>query len=170
MQINDDTQIAVFDCLSNAQMAEDASEDLLDLLVNHQDEFDAVMTAETKGIPFGMSVAQAFGKQLVVLRKSKKGYFKDVFIAHSDTYTTANGSTLYADAGLYDSLKGKKILIVDDVISTGSSLEAMKSIISQYDAELYAAAAIFAEAPASEREDIWFVEALPVFDLNGNPK
>lgn len=170
MKISADSQIAIFDCLSDASMTADATEDLIALTKNYQNDFDVVMTAETKGVPFAMALAQRFNKILVVLRKTHKLYHPEVFKVNSRTYTTAIQSSLYGDVGLKEKVKGKKVLIVDDVISTGSSIVAMEDMVKKYEAEVFMKCAVLAEGDAKLRKDILFVDSIPLFDLNGNPK
>ena len=170
IKINEDTRIAVFDSLSNPRMAELATKELIHKLTKEKFKFDVVLTAESKGIPFGMGVANYFNKDLVVLRKSSKPYFSKPFEVSSDTYTSKGTSKLYTDMALKSTLQGKRILVVDDVISTGSSLKAMQQVISEFEAEYAGAIAVFAEGDASLRTDILFIHSLPLFNLDGSVK
>ena len=99
---------------------------------------------------------------MVILRKEQKIYYKDVTKAPVDTYTTKNPHYLYLENSQIPKLRGKNVLIVDDVVSTGSSLRAIESIIEEVGGNIYAKAFVFAEGDAAKRDDVIFVDALPL--------
>lgn len=164
VEIAPKVRIALFNGLTDAHMTASACKALKNKVYSHRHNFDVVISAESKGITFATYIAASFSKALIILSKNKKPYIKSYFISRSDTFTTSGGSILYADASRWKEFHGKRFLVVDDVVSSGSSLEAMKSIIQQYDGEFYAAAAVLAEGDAAKRNDLIFLDKIPVFE------
>ena len=123
---------------------------------------DVVLSAETKGITLAYQVAEHIGCEMVILRKEQKIYYKDVTRAQVDTYTTKGSHYLYLENGQIPKLAGKNVLIVDDVVSTGSSLSAIEEIVNKVDGNIYGKAFVFAEGDAAKRDDVIFVDALPL--------
>ena len=105
----------------------------------------------------------------IVLRKAPKLYMREVISTTVDSITTDHVQTLCIGQDDVNKLKDKRVLIVDDVISTGESLRSMEAILSQIDAKIVGRMAILAEGDASKRDDIIFLEELPLFDSEGNP-
>lgn len=133
-------------------------------------EHDVLITAESKGIPLVHEMARQSGeKRYVLARKSVKLYMKDVRRVDVTSITTANQQTLYVDGADADFMKGKKVLIVDDVISTGESLRALEKLVTISGGEIVGRMAILAEGDAIGREDIKYLAPLPLFDTEGNP-
>lgn len=133
-------------------------------------EHDVMITAESKGIPLVHAMCAASGKNRYVLaRKSVKLYMKDVVACETQSITTAAKQTLYIDGDDAEYMKGKKVLIVDDVISTGGSLESLENLVRLAGGEIVGKMTILAEGEAAERDDIIYLEKLPLFDKNGNP-
>lgn len=155
-------KIALFNGLANAHMTAAACKALKKKIEPYKHNFDVVISAESKGITFATYIAAEFSKDLIILTKSRKPYIKDYFMSGSYTFTTNGGSNLYADASRIEEFRGKRFLAVDDVVSTGSSIEAMKSIIQQYEGEYYGAAAVLAEGDSSKRRDLIYLDTIPV--------
>lgn len=131
--------------------------------------YDYLITAEAKGIPLAHEMARQHGDAKYFLaRKGVKIYMRDVFSSTVRSITTAKEQTLYLDGNDAAMMKGKRILIVDDVISTGESLHALESLVEKAGGIICGRMAILAEGEAQEREDLLYLEKLPVFDPQGN--
>ena len=104
----------------------------------------------------------------VLARKSVKLYMKDVVECNTKSITTDHGQTLYIDGDDAEYMKGKRVLIVDDVISTGGSLLSLENLVNQAGGKVVGKMAILAEGEAADRDDIIFLEKLPLFDKEGN--
>ena len=166
VEIKPGLSIALFDMLSSKDMAIDSAIALFDKLKENNidlSKVDTVLSAETKGVILAYDMAQKIGCDMVILRKEHKLYHKEVTRGAVNTYTTKNEHFLYLDNNLIPKLKGKNVLVVDDVVSTGSSLEAIENILGQVGANIYAKAFVFAEGEAAERKDVIYVNALPLF-------
>ena len=157
--VNDKLDIAAFIMFGDVEVTVESAKQLL----AKAPEFDIIITAESKGIPLAYEMARQSGKNYVVARKSVKLYMQDVVSVNVKSITTANEQTLHLDGEKAALLKGKRVLIVDDVISTGESLKALKSLVEQAGGVIAAEAAVLAEGDASEREDIIFLDPLPLF-------
>ena len=103
----------------------------------------------------------------MLARKAPKLYMRDVFSVTVKSITTAREQTLFLDGADAELMKGKKILIVDDVISTGESLKALEALVEQAGGEVCGRMAILAEGDAISRDDIIFLEELPLFNPDG---
>lgn len=132
---------------------------------------DIMITAESKGIPLLYEMArQEQSKRYIIARKSPKLYMKNVISTEVTSITTAKKQMLYLDSGDMDAMRGKRVLIIDDVISTGESLRAVEKLVKKAGGEVVGKMAILAEGDAKYRDDIQYLEYLPLFDANGNPK
>lgn len=158
-QLNDKTDIAAFVLFSDVELTVAAAEKLL----SKSPYFDMILTAESKGIPLAYEMARASGKPYVVARKSVKFYMTDPMAVKVKSLTTADEQTLYLSKEKAAMLKGKKVLIVDDVISTGESLHALEQLVKEAGGIISGRSAIIAEGQAAERKDICFLEKLPLF-------
>lgn len=133
-------------------------------------EYDYMITAESKGIPLVHEMARIDGnKRYFLARKQPKLYMNDIFKVSVNSITTDKVQTLYLDGNDADKMKGKRILIVDDVISTGESLKSLESLVLKAGGNIVGRMAILAEGEAAARDDIIFLEKLPLFDKSGNP-
>ena len=131
---------------------------------------DVMITAESKGIPLIHEMARQLGeKRYVLARKSAKLYMKDVREVKVNSITTAHVQHLYLSGADADYLRGKRVLIVDDVISTGESLRAIETLVTQCGGEIAGRMAVLAEGEAAARDDITYLNPLPLFDSEGNP-
>ena len=138
-------------------------------LIAKAPEHDVLITAESKGIPLTYEMCRLSGKNRYVLaRKSVKLYMKDVVKCETQSITTAAKQTLYIDGEDAEYIKGKRVLIVDDVISTGGSLLSLENLVEQAGGTVVAKMTILAEGEAAGRDDIVYLEKLPLFDKNGN--
>ncbi|MDO4356698.1 MAG: phosphoribosyltransferase family protein [Clostridia bacterium] len=133
-------------------------------------EHDVLITAESKGIPLVHEMARQEGNSRYLLaRKSAKLYMKDVFSVEVNSITTAKKQTLCIDGDDAAYMKGKRVIIVDDVISTGESLKALETLVERAGGTVVGRMAILAEGDATKREDIIYLEKLPLFDSEGHP-
>ena len=131
-------------------------------------EYDYIITAEAKGIPLAHEMArQAGDARYILARKAPKLYMTDVFSSTVKSITTAKEQTLYLDGSDAALMKGKKILVVDDVISTGESLKAREVLVEKAGGIICGRMAILAEGDAQEREDLVYLEKLPLFNPDG---
>ena len=164
-KLNDDLQIGAFVIIGDQELTVACAKELLKLAP----EYDYLISAEAKGIPLAHEMARQHGdKKYMVARKGVKLYMTGVFKAEVRSITTDAQQTLYLDIEDAKLMKGKRILLVDDVISTGESLHAMEELVRQAGGEIVAKLAILAEGDAAKRDDIRFLEVLPLFDKNGN--
>ena len=164
--INDKLYIGAFVLFGDVELTERCAEALYAKAPEH----DVMITAESKGIPLIHAMCRLSGKNRYVLaRKSVKLYMKDVVKCETQSITTAQSQTLYIDGEDAAYLKGKRVLIVDDVISTGGSLLSLENLVKQSGGEIVGKMAILAEGDATSRDDIIYLEKLPLFDADGNP-
>ena len=112
---------------------------------------------------------QIGAEKWLLARKGAKLYMRDVFSVEVRSITTDHVQKLYLDGEDAALMKGKRILVVDDVISTGESLAALEKLVTEAGGEICGRMAILAEGDAQEREDIIYLEKLPLFDSEGNP-
>ncbi|MBQ1183011.1 MAG: adenine phosphoribosyltransferase, partial [Clostridia bacterium] len=126
-------------------------------------DFDVIATPEAKSIPLAYELSRQSGKPYVVARKGPKVYMRNPISVNVTSITTQHEQHLYLGVDEVALMKGKKVLIVDDVISTGESLEAMKKLITEAGAIITDCCAVLAEGDAAKRDDIVFLEPLPVF-------
>ena len=134
-------------------------------------EYDLLITAEAKGIPLAHEMARQHGdKKYILARKAPKLYMRDVFSVSVRSITTAREQTLYLDGADAACMKGKRVLVVDDVISTGESLKALEALVEQSGGEICGRMAILAEGEAQDRPDLVYLEKLPLFNPDGSIK
>ena len=137
-------------------------------LLKKAPEYDYIITAEAKGIPLAHEMArQAGDAKYILARKGPKLYMTGVFEVCVNSITTAKEQKLYLDTADAELMKGKKILIVDDVISTGESLTALEALVKKAGGEIAGRMAILAEGDAQNREDLIYLEKLPLFNPDG---
>ena len=133
-------------------------------------EHDVLISAESKGIQLVHEMARQEGNARYLLaRKAAKLYMKNVFTTEVNSITTAKKQTLCIDGDDAAYMKGKRVVIVDDVISTGESLKALETLVEQAGGIIVGRMAILAEGDATKRDDIIYLEKLPLFDSEGNP-
>ncbi|MFI3325520.1 MAG: phosphoribosyltransferase family protein [Clostridia bacterium] len=132
-------------------------------LIEKCETFDVVLTAETKGIPLAYEMARQTNSDYVVARKGVKAYMTNCIKVEVKSITTANVQSLYLSEDDCEKLKSKKVLIVDDVVSTGESLIAIEKLIEGIDCNVVGKACVLAEGDATLRKDIIYLEPLPLF-------
>ena len=164
--IGDNMNIAAFILFGDVELTERCAAELYKKAPEH----DVMITAESKGIPLIHAMCRNSGKNRYILaRKSIKLYMRDVVKCEVQSITTSAKQTLYTNGDDAEYMKGKRVLIVDDVISTGGSLHALESLVEQSGGQIVGKMAILAEGDAQERDDIQYLEKLPLFDGEGNP-
>ena len=127
-------------------------------------EVDFIVTAEAKGIPLAYEISRVLNlNEYVVARKSVKAYMEESIEVEVNSITTTNSQKLYLNNQDAKKIKGKRVALVDDVISTGQSLKALERLVEKAGGKVLAKAAILAEGDAKDRKDIIFLEALPTF-------
>ena len=132
-------------------------------------EYDVMITAESKGIPLVYEMArQRGGERYLLARKAPKLYMRDVLKCEVQSITTAAKQVLYLDGYDAEYMNGKRVLIVDDVISTGESLNALVNLVEQAGGNIVGQMAVLAEGEAADRTDILSLEKLPLFDADGH--
>ena len=157
--VNDKLDIAAFIMFSDVELTVAWAQELL----KKAPDFDVIITAESKGIPLAYEAARQSGKNYVVARKSVKLYMTDPISVQVKSITTANVQTLYLSQEDVARLKGRKVMILDDVISTGESLTAIEKLVEQAGGNIVGSGAVLAEGDAADRDDIFFLEKLPLF-------
>lgn len=158
-KVNDEMDIAAFVIFGDVEITVASATELL----KKCPDFDYIIVPEAKGIPLAYEMAKQSGKPYFVCRKGAKIYMKDPVSVHVRSITTDKMQTVYLDGNEGEKIRGKRVLIVDDVISTGESLLAVNALIEKFDAKVVGQAAILAEGDAADRGDIIFLEKLPLF-------
>jgi len=154
-------KIAIINILGDTELVESCAKELCSKL--QRTEFDVLVTAEAKSIPLAHALSVASGKPYVILRKSYKPYMGDALKAETLSITTGKPQTLFLDEKDKELVNGNRILIVDDVISTGSTLQGMRIILEKAGAEVVAEAAIFTEGERAKWAGVIALGHLPVF-------
>ncbi|MBR5517232.1 MAG: adenine phosphoribosyltransferase [Firmicutes bacterium] len=166
-QVADDLYIGAFIMFGDVEITVASARELL----KRVPEFDIMCTAEAKSIPLIYEMARQAGhNDYVIARKGVKVYMKDIISTEVNSITTANTQKLYIGGDEAAKMKGKKVLIVDDVISTGESLRAIEELVRSAGGDIVGKAAVLAEGDAVDREDIIFLEKLPLFNADGSVK
>ena len=133
-------------------------------------EFDYMVAPEAKAIPLVHEMARQSGRnEYFLVRKQKKAYMNGVFETVDRSITTKGEQKLYMDGADAEKIRGKRVLILDDVISTGGSIAAVENLVDQAGGIVVGRMAILAEGDAVKRDDILFLEKLPLFDASGKP-
>ncbi|MBN1431035.1 MAG: adenine phosphoribosyltransferase [Anaerolineae bacterium] len=154
-------RIAILNILGDTELVQAAAKALAEKL--RPSQVDVIVTAEAKSIPLAYALAVEMNCPWVVLRKNYKPYMGEALQAETLSITTGKPQTLYLDEKDSLVLKGKRIALVDDVISTGSTLQSMDNIVSQAGGSVVAQAAVFTEGDRSQWQDIIALGHLPVF-------
>ena len=158
--ISNSRKIAAFILLGDAELCEACARELIKRMPEH----DIMLTAEAKSIPLAHEMARQAGEaRHVIARKGVKVYMQNPIAVEVQSITTASKQKLYLGEEDAQALCGKKVLIVDDVISTGGSLHALEALVGKSSANVVAKAAVLAEGDAADRTDITFLEPLPLF-------
>lgn len=163
--VNDSMSIGAFVILGDQELTVAAARELLKLAP----EYDYLLTAEAKGIPLIHEMARQHGdKKYMLARKSVKLYMTGIFKVEVRSITTDRKQELFLDKADADMMRGKRILIVDDVISTGASLSAMEALVNETGGNIVGKMAIIKEGDAINRDDIICLESLPLFNPDGS--
>jgi len=162
--VNKDLYIAAFVIFGDVLLTEACAKALL----ARAPEFDVLIAPESKAIPLVHEMARLSGiNTYIVARKSIKLYMNNILTVYVKSITTENVQTLHIDGADAAMMRGRRVLIVDDVISTGASLSAVVQLVTEAGGIVAGKAAILAEGEACERDDIIYLERLPLFNAKG---
>ncbi len=165
--VTDDLWIGAFVIFGDQELTVACARDLLE----KAPEYDYLISAEAKGIPLVHEMARQHGDAKYFLaRKAPKLYMTGVFEVTVNSITTAKEQKLYLDTADADLMRGKRILIVDDVISTGESLKAVEALVEKAGGNICGRMCILAEGDAIDRDDIVYLNPLPLFNADGTVK
>ena len=165
--VNDTLSIGAFVILGDQELTVAAAGALLAIAP----EYDYLLTAEAKGIPLIHEMARQHGDaKYFVARKKEKLYMRNTFSVTVQSITTVGEQKLYLDGADAELIRGKRILLVDDVISTGGSLAAIEALTNKAGGVIVGKTCILAEGEAADRKDITFLEKLPLFNPDGTVK
>ena len=166
-KVSDDLYIGAFVIFGDVELTVASAKALLE----KAPEYDYMITADSKGIPLIHEMARQSGRNRYFLaRKAPKLYMRDVFGVTVHSITTEAEQHLYLSGDDAAAMRGKRILIVDDVISTGESLKALEHLVEQTGGIICGRMAILAEGDAQQRDDIIYLEKLPLFNADGSVK
>jgi len=157
--VSDKLDIAAFIIFGDVELTVKGCAELLKKVP----EFDIVLTPEAKSIPMAYEMARQSDKPYVIARKGLKVYMRNPLEVEVNSITTQNTQKLYLGETEVNKIKGKRVLIIDDVISTGESLAAVRELLKKAGGIEVAACAFLAEGDAADRDDIIYLERLPLF-------
>jgi adenine phosphoribosyltransferase len=160
-EIKPGLKIAILNILGDTELVQACARALSQKL--EQVAFDLLVTAEAKSIPLAYALSVETNKSYVVLRKTYKPYMGAALIAETLSITTGEPQTLILDEKDQELVKGKRVLVVDDVISTGSTLEGMRMIMKRAGAEVVGEAAILTEGERAQWDRVVSLGHLPLF-------
>ena len=163
--VNENLYIAGFVIFGDPELTECCARELL----KKAPAYDYIITAEAKGIPLAHEMArQAGDARYILARKGPKLYMQDIVSVTVNSITTAKEQKLYLDGADAKLIRGKRVLIVDDVISTGESLKALEALVEYAGGNICGRMAILAEGDAQDRKDLIYLEKLPLFKPDGS--
>ena len=157
--VDENMDIAAFIMFGDVEVTERAAAELLKRCPEH----DVVVSAEAKGIPLCYEMARQGCREYVIARKSVKVYMRNCTAVTVNSITTAREQKLYLGDDDVAFLKGKRVLLVDDVVSTGESLAALEMLMDSCKANVVGKTCVLAEGNAKDRDDIIYLETLPLF-------
>ena len=158
--ISDKLDIAAFIIFGDVEVTVHSATKLLKRLP----EFDYIVTPEAKSIPLAYEMSRQSGKKYFVARKKAKLYMKNPVSVNVRSITTDAVQTLIMDEIEGDQIRGKRVVVLDDVISTGESIKAVEELCARFDAQVVARAAVLAEGDAAKRDDIVFLAEIPLIE------
>ena len=162
MNLSDTEAIAAFVILGDVELAESCAKALA---AKVPPETEIIVTAETKGIPLAEELARLMGhKKYVTARKSVKAYMENPLCVEDMSITTKGKQKLYITQEDVELIKGRRVLLLDDVISKGGSMKALRNIVEMAGGIVVGEAAAVAEGAAAQRKDIIFLASIPLFD------
>lgn len=162
--LNDSLYIGAFVMFGDVELTVHCARQLLKIAP----DYDVLITAESKGIPLGYEMAKQRGDATYLLaRKAPKLYMQNCQKVEVQSITTEKRQELYIDQKDMDQMKGRRVLIVDDVISTGESLHALEKLVEAAGGNIVGKMAVLAEGDAAARKDILFLQKLPLFNAQG---
>jgi adenine phosphoribosyltransferase len=164
--VTEDLYIGAFVIFGDVEMTVHGAAELL----KRDPEFDYILAPEAKAIPLAYEMARQSGKPYLLARKKAKAYMSGVFSVTVQSITTAGEQTLIIDTADAEAIAGKRVLLLDDVISTGESLRALEALAHRAGAKVVARMAILAEGDAANRTDITCLAPLPLFNPDGSVK
>ena len=168
-KITDDLYIGAFICFGDAELCVACARDLLALL--EEGSYDYLLTAEAKSIPLIHEMARQSGaKKYFIARKGRKAYMPDPISVEDQSITTAGKQELFLGRDDAELIRGKRIVLIDDVISTGGSLAAMEALVKEAGGTVVERIAVLAEGDAQNRADIKYLAPLPLFNADGSTK
>ena len=160
IKLSYDLSIASFVILGDTEIVKKTAP----MIAKKLPEVDFIVTAEAKGIPLAYEISKILNlDEYIVARKSVKANMEEPIEVEVNSITTTNSQKLYLNNQDANKIKGKRVALIDDVISTGQSLKALERLVEKAGANVVAKAAILAEGDAKDRKDIIFLEALPTF-------
>jgi adenine phosphoribosyltransferase len=160
-QVAPGLRIAVLNILGDTELVQACAAALGERL--RPEAFDLIVTAEAKSIPLAHALSVVMAKPYIVLRKAYKPYMGETLQAETLSITTGKPQTLYLDEKDRVAVSGKRVALVDDVISTGSTLEGMRKVMELAGAQIVAQAAVFTEGDPAEWTHITALGHLPLF-------
>lgn len=168
-KVTDDLYIGAFICFGDAELTVACARELLKLYP--ADSYDYLFTAEAKSIPLIHEMARQSGaKKYFIARKGPKAYMPDPIYVEDQSITTAGTQRLYLGRNDAALIQGKRVLLIDDVISTGGSMRAMEALVNAAGGTVTGRATVLAEGGAADRDDIRYLNRLPVFNADGTVK
>ncbi len=160
-EIKPGLRIAILNILGDTELVEACARALAQQL--DPTSYDILVTAEAKSIPLAHALSVVTGKPYIILRKAYKPYMGDALQAETLSITTGQPQTLYLDEKDREIMKGRRVVILDDVISTGSTLQGMRLLMQKAGAKVVSEAAIFTEGERAKWAHIVSLGHLPVF-------
>ena len=169
VKINDGLAIASFVILGDTKLIEKCAE----AIILHEDfprtpleKIDIFCSPEAKAIPLVHTIARRLEKDYVIARKSVKGYMDNPMIEKVQSITTIGAQTLVLDRCDVKKIEGKKVCIIDDVVSTGGSIIGLQNMLETIDCNIVCKATILLEEAGYDKDDLVYLEKLPIFKLN----
>lgn len=164
VKINEELAIASFVILGDTELIEECAE----AIILHKDfppkdDIDIFCSPEAKAIPLVHTIARRLSKDYVIARKSIKGYMNDPMIEKVQSITTIGAQTLVLDRCDVEKLEGKKVCIIDDVVSTGGSIIGLQNMLETINCKVVCKATVLLEEAGYDKDDIIYLEKLPIF-------